>query len=323
MDITSKSSDQNPEASQSNPSEGGGAQSWQDAADAMMDAHSIASRIGGLIRYDPTRSDRIDLLVNALAQAQSVIRAVDKNRSVTVTPRDSNKRSYSFKFATLDHIIEAIRKPLTDHGLWFTQILKKGDDGVYLLDTRLMHCTGQWIACQTPLIVEGQGNQQFGSALTFMRRYALTTLLGIAAEEDDDANIADGNNIDTVSDKETRKPNPPKPDVITTGGAADSPKGLQTAVASGKERSKPFMVLVPVLADGTGSNWLEWGKAFMAAVRANSDSAPVVGDWEAKNKAALDQLMKEQPKTYANLQAALQTVILKLKKDLSKDKPNE
>ncbi len=97
---------------------------------------------------DPTRSQEIALLVEALAKAQAEIKAPERNRTVSVTTRDQSK-SYTFKYATLDHIIEGIRAPLTKNGLWFTQIMKE-DQGTFILDTRLMHSSGQWLACQTP-----------------------------------------------------------------------------------------------------------------------------------------------------------------------------
>src|SRR5882724_8568450 len=167
------------------------------------------------MQNDPTRSYMINKLVDALAKAQAKITAPERNRSVKVETRAGG--TYSFKYATLDHIIDKIRGPLTENSLWFTQIMKD-DQGTYILDTRLMHASGQWIACQMPLIWDGNGgNQQFGSALTFMRRSTLTSLLGIAADEDDDANAADGNQM-TAS-----KPNAPKPDVMKEPTALPKP----------------------------------------------------------------------------------------------------
>ena len=89
---------------------------------------------------DPTRSVEIAALVDALAKAQAVITAPERNRTVNVTPRDQSKLSYSFKYATLDHIIQIIRKPLTDNGLWFTQIMKGKITGlIFWIRALLMH----------------------------------------------------------------------------------------------------------------------------------------------------------------------------------------
>src|SRR5882762_9235083 len=80
---------------------------------------------------DTTRSEDIAMLVDALSKAQAKITAPERNRSVKVETRAGG--TYSFKYATLDHIIEKIRGPLTENGLWFTQIMKD-DQGTYILD---------------------------------------------------------------------------------------------------------------------------------------------------------------------------------------------
>ncbi len=134
----------------------------------------------------------------ALAKAQSVISNPEKNREVTVkgVTKTGKEFNYTFKYTTLDRIIETVRKPLTDNGLWFTQTLENADGGRYNLVTALWHESGQSIRSETPLLVDGATNQAFGSALTYMRRYALAAMPGIASDEDDDANQADGNQSD-------------------------------------------------------------------------------------------------------------------------------
>jgi len=247
---------------------------------------------------DPTRSKDIDQLVKALALAQAKIKAPERNREVKVTPK-SGGQGYSFRYATLDHIIEIVREPLTANGLWFTQIMKE-HEGTYILDTRLMHGSGQWIACQTPLLFDGGGNQQFGSALTFMRRYSLTSLLGIAAEEDDDANAADGNTINQVQD---RKPVAPKPDVMEK---ADP-------ISTGKFVALPFPLMIPPKADESGSDWVAFGKTMMEAVKASKTSGEA-SEWRTVNQDALSQMESDAPKLYTNLATSMIRVINEMKK---------
>lgn len=148
--------------------------------------------------------DGIDKLAAALAKAQAAITCPDRNREVTVKTKTGG--SYEFRYSTLDHIIEHVRKPLTDNGLWFSQILEGDEAGKYRLVTRLMHESGQFMESRTPLLVASADNQQFGSALTYMRRYSLAAMLGLAADEDDDGNTADGN---TMADKRKPTPKPP------------------------------------------------------------------------------------------------------------------
>jgi hypothetical protein len=142
-----------------------------------------------------------DQLYTALAAAQAAITCPDKNREVVVKTKTGG--SYKFRYATLDSIIEHIRKPLTSNGIWFCQTLEGTEVGKYRLVTRLTHSSGQSIESRTPLLVENAGNQAFGSALTYMRRYALTAMLGLAADEDDDGNAGDGNQ---ATQRPTKKP---------------------------------------------------------------------------------------------------------------------
>lgn len=249
---------------------------------------------------DPTRSSEIALLVEALAKAQGEIKSPERNRTVNVTTRDQSK-SYTFKYATLDHIIDVIRAPLTKNGLWFTQIMKE-DQGTFILDTRLMHASGQWIATQVPLIWDGNGgNQQFGSALTFMRRYALTSLLGIAAEEDDDANAADGNTINQAQD---RKPISPKPDVMQEI-RGDEPTQVLF--------NNPEPLVVHMNQDESASDWVRFGKELMEAIKSSNTSA-LAEDWRTTNGSALAEMESKAPKLHANLSAAMTKAINELKK---------
>lgn len=140
----------------------------------------------------------IDKISAALAKAQASLGAAPKNREVTVKTRTGSE--YKFKYATLDGIIEHVRPALTSNGLWFTQTLEE-TGGKYSLVTTLLHDSGQSIASHTPLLVAGGGNQEFGSALTYMRRYALSAILGIAADDDDDGNMADSHKVTDVKDR--------------------------------------------------------------------------------------------------------------------------
>jgi hypothetical protein len=138
-------------------------------------------------------SDQIDELIGALAQAQGEFKPVSKSRE---NPFLKNR------YATLDGVIDAIRGPLSKHGLAFVQPLTNVD-GAFWLETRIMHSSGQWIASATEIPEwETKGVnalQAFGGALTYMRRYMLTSLLGINAEEDTDGDAGKGNGSTTTA----------------------------------------------------------------------------------------------------------------------------
>lgn len=178
---------------------------------------------------EPWTEDAIpttDKIATALAKAQEKITSPPRNREVEVVSKRTGGR-YTFKYATLDSIIDHVRPSLTENGLWFTQTLESGDNGKYRLVTTLLHSSGQTIRSETPLLVEdGGGNQAFGSALTYMRRYSLTAMLGVAADEDDDANTADGNTVESQKDctgkSGATKAAKPKADKATADMKAES-----------------------------------------------------------------------------------------------------
>lgn len=130
-------------------------------------------------------ADSLGQLAEALAKAQAEFPPV--TRSKTVEVRTKTGGSYTFSYAPLDAILGAVGPALTKHGLAVTQLLDHGD-----LVTMLLHESGAFLDGRTPLPPMAD-IQSFGSAITYLRRYAIQALLGIAAEEDDDGNRASGN----------------------------------------------------------------------------------------------------------------------------------
>jgi hypothetical protein len=127
-------------------------------------------------------SEQISELAAALAAAQGMMENAIMNRT---------NPHFKTKYADLAAVLNAARKPLSANGLAIVQTI---GDGV--LHTRLLHTSGQWIASEHPLPMSGKP-QEIGSALTYARRYSLSALIGIAADEDDDANAARSNGKDT------------------------------------------------------------------------------------------------------------------------------
>src|SRR5581483_4247248 len=142
-------------------------------------------------------------LAEALVAFQQEAPHVAKTKEVTVK---SDKGTYKFKYAPYDAIVEALREPLGKNGLAFSQLLTSTDAGHPALRTILLHRSGETLEADFPLPVRGgESAQQLGSLITYMRRYALISILGLATEEDDDANAAVGN---SVKEKEQPKPRP-------------------------------------------------------------------------------------------------------------------
>jgi ERF superfamily len=133
-------------------------------------------------------SEQISELAAALAAAQGMMENAVMNR---VNPH------FKSKYADLAAIFDAARKPLSANGLAIVQTI---GDGV--LHTRLLHTSGQWIASEHPLPMSGRP-QEIGSALTYARRYSLSALIGIAADEDDDGNATGKRNGTKAPDETT------------------------------------------------------------------------------------------------------------------------
>ena len=141
-------------------------------------------------------SERIDQLVDALAKAQLEFPPLVRNKEVFVVSRSGTR--FAFKYATLDRLLDAVRAPLANHGLVLVQTTHQNGQQI-ILETTLLHNSGQWISSEL-VLRPGETSQEFGSSLTYMRRYAIAALLCLAPEEDDDANIADGHEINGVRD---------------------------------------------------------------------------------------------------------------------------
>lgn len=149
-------------------------------------------------------SEQFTAIASALARAAAEFAAIQKKRTVEVKTRTGD--SYTFTYATLDGIVNAVRPALSKHELVLVQsvvteeVIHSEADGVRtereeLLETRLIHSSGEWFANTTPVLVSDGENsaQAYGSAITYARRYGITQLLCIVADEDDDGNAAAGN----------------------------------------------------------------------------------------------------------------------------------
>ena len=144
---------------------------------------------------DPLTGEIVGIgpLAAALAKAQAAFPPVTRSKTVTVTTKTG--ASYKFSYAPLEAILDAVRKPLGDNGLALAQML---DDGA--LVTMLLHESGASI--EGRIAIPGTNDvQALGSAITYLRRYAIQAMLGIAAEEDDD-----GNSAKSAAPKQSDKP---------------------------------------------------------------------------------------------------------------------
>src|SRR6516164_4982872 len=151
----------------------------------------------------PRSSETVAALAAALAKAQAEL--INPERSLTATirtgrPGDGER---SFRYAPLSSGLDIVRKTLGQHEIATLQTTAIDETGGMVhLTTTLAHASGEWIASEWPVcpIAETANPQRMGAALTYARRYALFTLVGIAGEDDLDApDLCDGPRSQTSS----------------------------------------------------------------------------------------------------------------------------
>src|SRR5262249_47965329 len=136
-------------------------------------------------------SETIGTIAGALAKAQSELTNPEKSLVATIEIEGSGQgKERSFRYAPLSSGLEIVRKTLTQHEIATVQTTALDHAaGIVNLTTVLAHSSGEWIASDWPVcaISETATPHRMGAALTYARRYALFTLVGIAGEDDIDA----------------------------------------------------------------------------------------------------------------------------------------
>ncbi len=157
-----------------------------------------------------TTSEATNFLFEQFSKAQGAVEDAIADHSV-------NTGKYTYTYADLKTIWNCCRKALADNGLAVAQFPEVQDKTRVLIHTRIVHASGQWmqgppISC---LSMDAMP-QAIGSSITYLKRYALAALMGIAvAEEDDDGGIGSGkdqNKPQGRSQKAAKPPPKPKPD---------------------------------------------------------------------------------------------------------------
>ena len=145
------------------------------------------------------KSEEIDKLAIALAKFQGSLEQPSLNSEVKVRTKTGGE--YKFKYADLSECKRAAKQPLADNELSVCQLIE--DD--YSIRTILLHSSGQWISSKVRMPSNTADAQSIGSAITYAKRYAFCAILGIVADDDEDANIASGNTAQKEQPKEQPK----------------------------------------------------------------------------------------------------------------------
>ena len=160
----------------------------------MSDAELVTRAEVERQRADRTAKSNADAALHAaLAAASADMPSISKDKK-------ANAGQYSYTYADLGSVIDAVRPVLAKHGLAYVQDVSGLPDGRIGITTIIVHRDGGKIATG-PLPMPGSNDpQKVGSAITYGRRYALLAALGLATEDDDGA--------------AARKPDPPQADPV-------------------------------------------------------------------------------------------------------------
>lgn len=122
-------------------------------------------------------------LAEALAKAQAQMESASKDRT---------NPAFKSKYADLTSVWEACRSALTSNGLAVAQIMVAAPEGHVAVETRLLHSSGESLSSTCTLPATKKDAQGYGSAITYARRYGLSAMVGVVADDDDDGNAATG-----------------------------------------------------------------------------------------------------------------------------------
>src|ERR1700746_1720098 len=135
-------------------------------------------------------SDNIGALAAALAKAQAEIANPEKSLTATIVSPFPREGSRTFRYAPLSSGLDLVRKCLGQHEVATIQATAIDQEtSLIRLTTTLVHASGEWVSSDWPVCPVGEtaAPHRLGAALTYARRYALFTLVGIAGEDDLDA----------------------------------------------------------------------------------------------------------------------------------------
>jgi hypothetical protein len=144
------------------------------------------------IRRPPEIHDTATHIATALARAQGAFEPIRREKTVLV--RTKTGGSYSFSYAPLEAILRAVQPALSEEGLALSQNIVADGSQEYV--ETILSLGPQFLTTRVKIITGESGPQAYGSALTYARRYGITLLLCVCADEDDDANTAEGNEVE-------------------------------------------------------------------------------------------------------------------------------
>jgi hypothetical protein len=196
-------------------------------------------------------SETIGAIAAALAKAQAELTNPEKSLVATIRASSPRETDQTFRYAALSTGLDIVRKALGGHEIATVQTTAIDKEaGLIRLTTTLAHSSGEWLSSEWPVcaIAETAAPRRMGAALTYARRYALFTLVGIAGEDDLDApdlNLrveavskgeapAKGNGASSTGKAETAELEPGLAETAESGEAKAEADPLPTTLSEGR-----------------------------------------------------------------------------------------
>jgi hypothetical protein len=180
-------------------------------------------------------SESIGAIAGALAKAQSELSNPEKLLVATIWSPFPREGDRTFRYASLSSGLDIVRKALGKHEIATVQTTSIDNNaGIICLTTVLAHSSGEWMSSEWPVcpVAETAAPHKMGAALTYARRYALFTLVGIAGEDDLDAPDLPVNSADAGTKGGSRPGN-------MNGHAAAAVTSPVAAIGNGTRRKHP------------------------------------------------------------------------------------
>ena len=177
----------------------------------------------------------------ALAKAQAELTNPEKSLVATIRSPFPREGDRTFRYAPLSSGLDIVRKTLGKHEIATVQTTAIDNEaGLIRLTTVLAHSSGEWISSDWPVCPVGETAtpHRMGAALTYARRYALFTLVGIAGEDDLDApDLLNGTvpSINLAAHLQIKEADAPRPSHVPSGASGNglhrkSPKAVAAAL---------------------------------------------------------------------------------------------
>jgi hypothetical protein len=223
-------------------------------------------------------SETIGAIAGALAKAQIELANPEKALTATIRSPFPREGDRSFRYASLSSGLDLVRKSLGRHEIATVQTTSIDEGaGLIRLTTTLAHSSGEWVSSDWPVcpVSETATPHRMGAALTYARRYALFTLVGIAGEDDLDAP-----DLEAVPGTKADPPN--------AAGHASNGQPHATGASGNSRRRAPVARLVPpILAADLSTQLRDRMLEELGGLQSSDDAA----DWASRSLPAKNTLI--------------------------------